>query len=152
MANPINLTLTKEEISFIDKYITALRSRSYNQTFGILGCGTRIQEGLTIESDCFCALGVAADLKIKERPNEWQWVPDGWNIYSLEPLVDVVIEPDTQLDAFLPAVLFNETGLNKLGITQDTIQHWNDVDGASFAAIAAKIERVLNKYYEDQPF
>ena len=54
-------------------WIAALNSGDYKQGFGFLH-----------EGECFCAMGVLADLYLKEKGLEWKPHPDSETLYAFD--------------------------------------------------------------------
>lgn len=108
--------MTDDQVQFIRRYIDALRSGSYTQIRGVL------REHKPEVGNCFCALGVIADLKAHDNPECWAWQKKKRScFYTLK-----VVGGERETSVYLPIEIAEEVGLSNLGFNQFTIQSWND--------------------------
>jgi hypothetical protein len=110
----------KKEIK--KKWIDALRSGEYKQTRGRLRF-----------DDCYCALGVLADIVVKEQKLDENGLPYYWWIDNTFHCKNGIIGYDVSL----PYPFRKDTGLEYA----ELIIHANDINSESFGQIADIIEK-----------
>ena len=111
------------------RWVEALRSGDYKQGF----------EVLHDRNDCFCVLGVLADIAVKDGVTSWR---AAGNSYACG---------DQGLTCFLPLGVIDWAGLDQVPIinsdseygAQIVLMNRNDTHKQSFAQLAAYIEENL---------
>lgn len=119
--------MTDETKRNVQAWIDALRSGEYEQGTDMLKNG---------KTDCFCCLGVLADLEVKKGTATWE--PD-----SLGASYDYLVLPDGMSYMTDIPLAFNE----KYGLTGESplLVQLNDVWDYTFEQIADLLERKLIK-------
>ncbi len=139
--------LLPEQITFICRWIKALRSGDYRQGREIL-----LQKSLDTSYElCYCAIAVAADLKVQEHPETWRWQERKRPLsvsYAIEEHHKDESKTVIVSDEFsLPVMMKDGLGLGQIpNIGSADICVWNDDGHMSFPAIAGEIEQRIIAY------
>ncbi len=135
--------LNINQIEFICKWVKALRSGNYEQT---RGATSRLESNRILGRDfpeqCFCSIGVAFDLKVKERPDLWGWERNGEIFRTYEK--NTTENPHTKND--IVSAIRQAVNINMLGLRYTDLTVWNDDYQWSFEKIADELEKRLQSY------
>ncbi len=153
--DPLSL-LTLKQIEFFCRWIKALRSEQYIRGDGCLKTAEikKDESGRNILAQCYCALGIAANLKAIEQPELWFWVaPDGLGSFKLQER-DEEYEKQWNTPAIKETEEFAltdrmavEIGFSKIpSFEWEDVTTWNDDYGWPFSTIADEIEQKVIAY------